>query len=93
MLLHPGLVNRAVLLRPAMVLDTVPETDLTGTSALILLGQTDAFRAQGEKLAEALRARGPEVDERMLAAGHGLSAADAPAIAEWLTSQAAFGPT
>lgn len=93
LLLHPGFVKRAVLIRPAMVLDTVPETDLSGTSVLILLGATDAFRPQGEKLAGALRARGAEVDERLLAAGHDLGAADAPAIAEWLASQAAFGPT
>lgn len=92
-MLHPGFVKRAVLIRPAMVLDTVPETDLSGTSVLILLGETDAFRPQGDKLAEALRARGAEVDERLLATGHGLSGADAPAIAEWLASQAAFGPT
>src|SRR5690606_23214793 len=36
MLLHPGLVKRAVLLRPAMVLDEAPEADLTGTRVLIV---------------------------------------------------------
>lgn len=93
MLLHPGFIHRAVLLRPAMVLDEVPQNDLGGTSVLVLLGQTDAFRAQGEKLAEALRVRGAAVSTQLLAAGHDLGNEDAPAIAEWLASQAAFGPT
>ncbi|MET0438814.1 MAG: VOC family protein [Devosia sp.] len=84
MLLHPGFVRRAVLIRPAMVLDDVPQTDLSGTSVLILLGETDAFQTQGEKLAEALRSLGAEVSVEVLNAGHGLGDDDAPAIANWL---------
>lgn len=84
LLLHPGFVRRAVLIRPVMVLDAVPETDLTGTSVLVLLGETDAFRAQGEKLAEALRTNGARVDIRLMPAGHDLSPEDAPAIGQWL---------
>jgi phospholipase/carboxylesterase len=84
MLLHPGFVRRAVLIRPAMVLDEVPQTNLSGTSVLILLGETDAFRQQGEKLADALRSRGAEVSVEVLGAGHGLGDDDAPAIAAWL---------
>ncbi|MBO9589311.1 VOC family protein [Devosia sp.] len=84
LLLHPGFIRRAVLIRPAMVLDEVPQTDLSGTSVLILLGETDAFRMQGEKLVEALRSRGAEVAVEVLSAGHGLGDDDAPAIANWL---------
>ncbi|KKB76596.1 glyoxalase [Devosia soli] len=84
LLLNPGFVRRAVLTRPVMVLDAVPETDLTGTSVLILLGKTDAFRPQGEKLADALRNRGAEVGVRLVATGHDLSDEDAPAIGDWL---------
>lgn len=84
LLLHPGFVRRAVLIRPVMVLDAVPETDLTGTSVLVLLGETDAFRAQGEKLADALRTNGARVDIRLIPAGHDLSPEDAPAIGQWL---------
>lgn len=93
LLLRPGFVRRAVLLRPAMVLDAVPETDLSGTEVLIVLGARDAFRPQGERLAEAFRARGADVTIRVLDTGHELGTADAPAVAEWLGSQAALGPT
>jgi phospholipase/carboxylesterase len=92
MLLHPGIVRRAVLLRPGMVLADVPETDLTGTSVLIVLGETDAFRGEGRRLAEALEVRGADVTVRELEAGHPLGDKDAPAIAEWLGAQAALGP-
>lgn len=84
LLLHPGFVRRAVLIRPVMVLDAAPETYLTGTSVLVLLGQSDAFRPQGEKLAEALRTNGATVDVRLMPAGHDLSDEDALAIGEWL---------
>ncbi|WIY53448.1 VOC family protein [Devosia sp. YIM 151766] len=84
LLLHPGFVRRAVLLRPVMVLDETPEADLAGTSILIVLGESDAFRAQGERLAAALSAAGAEVETKILAAGHALIDEDAPAMAEWL---------
>jgi phospholipase/carboxylesterase len=86
LLLRPGFVHRAVLIRPAMVLDEVPQTDLSGTGILILLGETDAFRGQGEKLAEALRTNDATVTVRVLAAGHELGKEDAPAITDWLAS-------
>jgi len=92
MLLHPEMVRRAILLRPAMVLDAAPETDLGGASILLVLGADDAFRAQGEKLAEALAAAGADVTTRVVAGGHMLGDEDAPAIADWL-AQAALGPT
>lgn len=84
MLLHPGMVRRAILVRPAMVLDAAPEADLSGLSVLILLGARDAFRAQGGKLAEALSAGGAAVTVKVLPAGHAPDDGDAPAIAEWL---------
>jgi phospholipase/carboxylesterase len=92
MLLHPGMVRRAILLRPVMVLDAVPEVDLSGTKILILLGEKDAFRSAGESQAEALIQSGAEVSMRVLGGGHELGSEDAPAIADWL-SHAAFGPT
>ncbi|MOA59031.1 hypothetical protein D3C78_1835540 [compost metagenome] len=76
-----------------MVLDAVPETDLSGTSVLLMLGARDAFRPQGERLAEALHDRGADVTIHIVDAGHELGALDAPAVAEWLADQAAFGPT
>ncbi|MBE7733887.1 VOC family protein [Devosia faecipullorum] len=84
MLLHPDMVRRAVLLRPVMVLDAAPEVDLSGVAVLVVLGEKDAFRAQGEKLVEVLRAAGAEVSVAVLRQGHELSPEDAGAIADWL---------
>jgi phospholipase/carboxylesterase len=84
MLLHPGMVQRAVLIRPVMVLDAAPETDLTGVSVLIVLGGKDAFRGQGERLADVLSQAGAEVSVRVVKSGHDLIADDASAVAEWL---------
>jgi phospholipase/carboxylesterase len=84
MLLHPALVQRAVLIRPIMVLDTVPEADLGGVSVLIVLGDTDAFKGEGERLAQVLMAAGAEVTTASVADGHALTAADADIIHAWL---------
>lgn len=92
MLLHPGMVRRAILLRPVMVLDAVPETDLTGTQVLVVLGENDAFRQAGERLADALAQSGAEVSIRILGGRHELGPEDAPAITNWL-NHAALGPT
>ena len=86
LLLHPGLVRRAVLLRPVMVLSAVPEADLSGTAALLVLGARDAHRSGGEALAAALRDRGAAVTVATLPAGHALAAEDAGTVGEWLAS-------
>ncbi len=85
MLLHPGLVRRAVLLRPVMVLDALPETRLDGVAVLILLGASDPYRTQGEELAQVMRDAGADVRVEMLDAGHEI-AEDAPLIADWLAT-------
>jgi len=86
------MVRRAILLRPVMVLDAVPETDLTGTQVLVVLGENDAFRQAGERLADALAQSGAEVSIRILGGRHELGPEDAPAITNWL-NHAALGPT
>ncbi len=84
MLLHPGMVKRAVLLRPVMVLDTVPDADLSGTRVLIVLGAQDAFKPEGERLAQVMMAAGAEVTTASVADGHALTAEDADIIRTWL---------
>lgn len=88
LLLHPGLVRRAVLMRPAMVLDAVPNADLAGTQVLLVLGETDAYRNGGERLAETLRTAGADVTVETLPGGHTLTDLDRPAIADWLARTA-----
>jgi len=86
--LHKWLVRRAVLLRPVMALDAVPSIDLTDTAVLIVVGEHDAYREQGEVLATALAAAGAAVRLERLDAGHGLVDADAAAVGAWLAGEA-----
>lgn len=84
LLLQPSFVKRAALVRPVMVLDETPESDLSGTSVLIVLGETDAFRASGQTLADRLASAGAHVVTKTLAAGHALTDDDSTVIAGWL---------
>jgi phospholipase/carboxylesterase len=85
MLLHPGVVRSAVLLRPANVLDPVPETDLKGVGVLVAHGTQDAFLERGQALAAHLRNLGADVEETSIAAGHDLTDADAQMASDWLS--------
>jgi phospholipase/carboxylesterase len=86
MLLHPGVLRGAVLLRSMVPL--VPETpaDLTGTHVLMLQGAMDPIvpRQNAETLASQLRAAGAVVDLQWQQAAHGLTTADVRAAAAWL---------
>lgn len=86
-LLHPGLVERAVLLRPMPVLESVPASDLARTRILTVVGASDATYAPfGPALQEMLRGRGAKVDARLVERGHGLGDEDVRAVAEWLAT-------
>jgi phospholipase/carboxylesterase len=89
LLLRPGIIKRAVLLRPVLVVSELPETDLAGTEVLVVLGDKDAYRGKGEALAETLRSRGAQVTVETLAAGHALADKDPEAIADWLARDGA----
>ena len=81
---YPGVVRRAVLLRAIQALDTPPAADLLGTSVLALNGCDDPFTRGAPALADALAARGAQVDFRDLPADHELSSADATEAAKWI---------
>lgn len=91
LLLRSGLVQRAVLLRPIMTLGDVPASDLSDTKVLIVLGQFDAFRTQGEALAQALAAAGADVEVVTVLGGHDLTDADTEAVRHWLRDSEAAG--
>jgi phospholipase/carboxylesterase len=84
MILHPGLVRRAVLLRPLPVLDSVPETDLRGTDILVVAGADDPYGAHAHRLADCLGQLGATVTTEIVAAGHELSDEDTLRAAEFL---------
>ena len=82
--IHPGVVRRAVLLRAMQVLENPGAADLSGTSVLVLDGRDDLLAPAPSTLADDLRARGANVEARMLSADHELSAADVTVSGEWL---------
>ena len=84
-LLHPGLIERAVLLRPMPVLDTCPTSDLSGTRFLVVAGASDTTYAPFAPALEAtLKGHGARLDARIIKAGHGLGDEDVKIVSEWL---------
>jgi phospholipase/carboxylesterase len=88
MLLHPGLIRRAVLIRPMMVLDAVPPADLTGTKVLLLSGARDPYLSYAAPLEQVLLAAGAALTNEVIDTGHGLSAEDEVVAARWLKDSA-----
>ncbi|BCM85755.1 alpha/beta hydrolase [Methylobacterium indicum] len=89
MLLHPGVLSGAVLLRAMVPLSTSPASRLQGEPVLILSGRMDpivpADNAAG--LAAMLRDAGAAVTHEVLPAGHGLSQADLVRAKAWLAGR------
>lgn len=84
--LHPGLVERAVLLRPMSVLDEVPQAaDLSQLRVLTVAGTADRIYAPLAPALEAvLRDHGASLDARTIKANHGLGKQDVSIVADWL---------
>ncbi|MFA6153041.1 alpha/beta hydrolase [Mesorhizobium sp.] len=92
MLLHPGLVERAALLRPMPVLDDVPATDLAKAKVLIIAGATDLVYAPFAPVLVTLLSRhGAEVDARIVASGHEFGDTDAAIVRQWLAASTVQG--
>jgi predicted esterase len=84
-LLHPGLIQRAALLRPMPVLEQVPASDLAKARFLTVIGATDTtYAPYGPTLTEMLRGRGATVETLVVKRGHGLGAEDVKAVSDWL---------
>jgi predicted esterase len=86
LLLHPGLLAGAVLLR-AMTpfeLETLP--DLSGTPVYLAAGRSDQMipAESAERLAELLRKAGAEVTLDWQPGGHGIGRAEVEAARAWL---------
>lgn len=88
-LLHPGLVQRAALLRSMPVLDKPPVADLAVANFLVVAGKNDGLYARYAPALEKVLARnGAHVIAHMIPAGHGLDEEDARLVGEWLASSA-----
>ncbi len=84
LLLHPGHIRRAALLRAAAVLEAPPAADLAGLSVLMISGARDPYRAMATALEQALSAGGARLEARAIEAGHELSPDDAAITRAWL---------
>lgn len=90
MLLRPGRVRRAVLLRAMPVLTRAPDADLSAASVLILAGARDeTYGPFAPALADLLRSRKAAVTARTVAAGHEFGPEDAEHVRAWLRPEAA----
>lgn len=91
MLLHPGIVRRAALLRPMPVLDDVPVTDLAGTRALIIAGAADeTYGPFAPALVTLLSRHGADIDARIVASGHEIGDPDVAIVRQWLAGPMAI---
>jgi phospholipase/carboxylesterase len=93
MLLHPALIEAAVLLRPMVPLVPSALPDLGGRRVLIASGIADPIAppAEGERLASLLRSAGAAVQSSAVPSGHGLTRADVSACAAFLAPAAVAG--
>jgi predicted esterase/catechol 2,3-dioxygenase-like lactoylglutathione lyase family enzyme len=88
LLLRPGLVRSAVLLRAMHPVDPPRTPDLNGTRVLMLSGQRDRVIPidSTRKLDHTLQSAGATVRHESLPAGHELTITDADLASAWLDS-------
>ena len=86
LLLHPGVITRAVLLRAMLPFEPDQPPDLTGTRVLISGGRVDPITPaeSPKRLEELLRASGADVELQWQPAGHELSQDDVEHALQWL---------
>jgi predicted esterase len=85
-LLHPGVLQQAILFRAMVPLVPDPMPAATGTRVLFSNGRTDPIvpHAETEKLAALMSAAGADVTVAWQQAGHHLVPADLAGAREWL---------
>jgi phospholipase/carboxylesterase len=93
MLLYPGLIERAALLRPMPVLDEVPPADLSKARVVIIAGAADlTYASFAPALAATLSSHGAKVDGHIVASGHEIGDADAEIVRQWLAEPGLADP-
>jgi phospholipase/carboxylesterase len=85
--LHPGVIRRAMLLRPTPVLDPLPRSDLKGAAVLAISGGNDPYGANAPARAGWLEAQGADIAHRYVPGGHELTAEDEGIAHDWLRNE------
>lgn len=90
LLLRPGLVKQAVLLRAMVPLDVSPLPALAGTRVLIVAGERDPIipPSNSERLAGMLKDAGADVTLHWSPVGHQLTRNDVDVSRDWLRAGA-----
>jgi len=83
--LYPNAIRRAILLRPLMPLEDLPQVDLSGLKVLTVTGAEDPYGRLAPRLNEWAAASGAALDARTLPTGHGLSQGDLDHARDWLS--------
>lgn len=86
MALHPGVVRRAILLRPMLVLEDPPQVDLTGSKVLMVSGRRDLAAPSARQLEVWLQACNAKLTSHFIDAGHQVSEEDLPLAKTWLAN-------
>ena len=86
LLLHPGLLAGAVLLRAMVPLEPDPTPDLSGTPVYLAAGRSDPIvpAENTERLASLLEEAGAEVTLDWQPGGHGIGRPEVDASSRWL---------
>lgn len=89
LLLHPGVLAGAVLLRATIPIMPPALPGLAGVPVLIAAGRADTMvpAVQSEKLATVLRQAGADVTLHWSDGGHGIGAEEVAAAKEWLAGR------
>jgi phospholipase/carboxylesterase len=94
LMLHPGALAGAILLRAMPPLSQAPENEIAGAPVLILSGRSDPIAPPetAELLAAMLRRAGADVRHETVPAGHGLTREDIARAKSWLAPQSVRQP-
>jgi phospholipase/carboxylesterase len=86
MLIEPGILQGAILLRPMLVYEPAERNDLTGAAVFISAGRMDPIvpTASVDRLVELFESVRAEVTLKWQLAGHNLVPGEVRDAAEWL---------
>ncbi|SER80380.1 phospholipase/carboxylesterase [Tranquillimonas rosea] len=91
--LYPGRIRRAILLRPLMPLEDLPQADLSSLRLLTVTGAEDPYGRLAPRLNDWAEASGATLDARRLPTGHGLTHGDLDLARGWLEDARVRGET
>ena len=85
LLKYPHLIMRAILLRSMMVLDNVPQNNLSHTHVLLVSGEKDSlYSGFAPTLSDCLKSNGAGIKHCIVNTDHMIGAEDIKVVRQWL---------